>query len=257
MVACVTAWEAESAFAHVEINSLSATPISFTLQDSVFFIPQQPDSQLTGKDSLEKLVPYLDKVNADSEHELILLYMLLIMLATLFSEDLAAIGAGLMAAQGMIPFWPAATATVLGIYVGDYSLYAAGRILGDRIFKVPPFKWMVTKEQIYRAEAWFAKKGPAILVISRFIPGSRLPVYLSAGILKTSFWKFFFYFGVTTLFWTPVFVWLSVIAGNELLRFYEAYEHLALWIIVGVVLIFGVIVRIVLPKAKSKLEIED
>ncbi|WP_421774665.1 DedA family protein [Gracilimonas sp.] len=216
---------------------------------------QLSDTGNIKKDSLKKLVPYLDNVEADSENELLVLYMLLIILATFMSEDLACIGAGLMTAQGLIDFWPAAIAATAGIYIGDFTLYFAGRLMGNAIFNIPPFKWMVKKENVYSAEAWFQKKGPVILVLSRFIPGSRFPVYLSAGILKTGFWTFLLYFGLTALFWTPTFVWLSVFAGNELLLFYEAYEEYAVWAALAVFTFILVLLKYLIPVMKKKFEI--
>ena len=224
--------------------------------DTSLFKPEIPDSNKIEKDSLEKLVPYLDRVEANSGNQLMIIYMLLIMFSTLLSEDLACIGGGLMVANGMIAFWPAAFGALGGILIGDFTLYFAGRLLGTSIFGIPPFKWMVKEENVYSAEAWFERKGPIILVLSRFIPGSRFPVYLSAGILKTSFWKFVLYFGLTAVIWTPVFVWLSVFAGGELLTFYDAYEDYALWIIIGVALILIFALRYLFPKMKSKLKSE-
>lgn len=216
---------------------------------------QLSDSVKVSKDSLKKLVPYLDNVKANSENELIILYMLLIVFATFMSEDLACIGAGLMAAHGLIDFWPAAIAATSGIFIGDFTLYFAGRLTGNAIFNIPPFKWMVKKENVYSAEAWFQKKGPVILVLSRFIPGSRFPVYISAGILKTGFWTFLLYFGLTALLWTPTFVWLSVFAGNELLSFYEAYEDYAVWIALAVFVFILLLLKYIIPIAKRKFEI--
>jgi len=42
-------------------------------------------------------------------------------------------------------------------------------------------------ESIARAEQWFAKQGLLALVMSRAIPGSRLPLYVAAGALRFPF----------------------------------------------------------------------
>lgn len=202
------------------------------------FLFQPHDTSATSVDSLEKVVPYLDEVEAKSKNELLLIYMLMIAFSTFFSEDLAAIGAGLMVANGMIIFWPATIAVIAGIFMGDLSLYLAGRWLGKPVLKIAPLKWFISEESIEVSVKWFDIKGPYILFVSRFIPGSRMPVYLTAGILETGFWKFLLYFGGTVLLWTPIFVWLSVIAGNEILTIYETYDDYAVWIILGIVILF-------------------
>jgi membrane protein DedA with SNARE-associated domain len=202
------------------------------------------------KDSLNEIVPYLDDIEGGPEAEL--LYILLIVLTTLMSEDLACIGAGLMVAKGFIEFWPAALASIGGIFLGDFTLYAAGRLLGDSIFKVKPFSWLISEENVERSMTWFETKGPVIFVMSRFIPGSRFPVYLSAGLLNTKFWKFSLYFGLTVLIWTPIFVWLSVFAGNEILTYYEKYEDYAIWILLAALILLFVIYKYLLPLLTSR-----
>ncbi|MDR9415561.1 MAG: VTT domain-containing protein, partial [Gracilimonas sp.] len=128
----------------------------------------------------------------------------------------------------------------------------AGRILGSSIFNIAPFKWFIKKENIESVESWFEHKGPIILVISRFIPGSRFPVYLSAGLLKTSFWKFCLYFGLTALLWTPLFVWISVFAGNEILTYYDKYDDYAIWIMIASILVLFIVFKYLLPLLTSR-----
>jgi membrane protein DedA with SNARE-associated domain len=207
-------------------------------------LTQPADTSNIDDDSLEKLVPYLDEVEADTKNELVVIYMLLIAFSSFFSEDLAAIGAGLMSANGLIAFWPAAVGVIIGIFIGDFSLYFAGRWVGKPILKLAPFKWMVKEETLDASVKWFKTKGPYILFASRFIPGSRMPVYISAGILDTGFWTFLFYFGGTVLIWSPIFVWFSMIMGNELLSFYEAYDQYAIWVIVTAIPLFYALYKI-------------
>lgn len=163
------------------------------------------------------------------------------------SEDLACIGAGLMVAQGLLEFWPAAAAALTGIFVGDYGLYFAGRILGDSVFRTKPLSWIISEDTLESSTKWFENKGPIIMVISRFVPGSRLPVYLSAGMLKTGFWTFTLYFGVTAALWTPIFVWLSVIAGHEILAYYDHYDQYAIWVMLAVVVVLYLMYKYLLP----------
>lgn len=195
--------------------------------------------QSVAKDSLESLLPYLDEVEGESQQGVNTLYVIAIAVSSLISEDLAAIGAGLLAVNGIIPFWFATLGAILGILFGDYSLYFAGRYLGKPILRKAPIRWFIKEKSIDSSESWFDKKGPYILFLSRFIPGSRLPVYLTAGILGTGFWKFTLYFGVTALIWTPIFVWLSMLAGQEILYLYETYDQYAIPAILLIIILFA------------------
>src|SRR5699024_9723759 len=57
----------------------------------------------------------------------LLIILLIIILFTFISEDLACIGAGLLAARGLIDFWRATFACLTGIFIGNVGLYLAGR----------------------------------------------------------------------------------------------------------------------------------
>src|SRR5262249_13048040 len=111
----------------------------------------------------------------------------LIAAATLVSEDLTCIGAGVMAAQGRIDLGLAVFACFLGVFVGDLLLFLAGRRLGRPAVERAPLKWFIRSENVERASAWFSRRGGAVILASRFTPGMRLPTYFAAGLLRTSF----------------------------------------------------------------------
>ena len=178
---------------------------------------------------------------------LLILYMVLIALSTLISEDLACIGAGMMAARGIIGFFPAAAAAFMGIVVGDVLLFLAGRFIGRPALGKAPLKWLLTEEDIERSAEWFRVRGPAIILISRFLPGSRLPTYFSAGMLGSSLGTFMVYFGFAALLWTPALVGLSTVVGSRLLTYYPIFEQYAIWVAMATVGFLWLGVRVLVP----------
>jgi len=74
--------------------------------------------------SVNSLVAQLENYAAQSTNQLAIL--IAIALATLVSEDLACITAGLLAAKSIISIPAAVTASALGIYFGDILLYLTG-----------------------------------------------------------------------------------------------------------------------------------
>ncbi len=179
------------------------------------------------------------------------LVVLLILIATttFLSEDLAAIGAGLLVARGSLDFDAALMATFAGIFTGDIGLYVAGRVLGARIVSLPPFSWFIRKEQLERGKAWFKKEGAKVVLISRVIPGSRFPTYVAAGVVKAPFWKFAGLFFIGTVVWTPIIVGVSTIMGNQILSAWAVYESYALWVFWGLVLFVYGIFHVGIPLA--------
>jgi membrane protein DedA with SNARE-associated domain len=136
---------------------------------------------------------------------------LLIAVATFASEDLTCISTGALIAAGKIGWIPGVLACLIGIYVGDLLLYFAGRMFGR-----PLLRRFVVGEKLERASQWLAERGARVVVLSRFTPGLRLPTYVAAGLLKTRFWTFSFYFLMAAVLWTPVLVGAAALLGKQL-----------------------------------------
>lgn len=136
-------------------------------------------------------------------------------LATLVSEDLACITAGLLVAQGRMGFFAATLGCFLGIFLGDLGLLALGRWVGRPLLRAPPLRWWVSEAAVDRASAWYVRNGASVIFTSRFMPGARLPLYLAAGLLKTPAWRFAGLFAVAAGVWTPLLVGGSALVGER------------------------------------------
>lgn len=148
----------------------------------------------------------------------VIIFFLIIALATFISEDLTLLSAGALAGQGQISLGLAVFACFVGIFVGDMMLYLAGRIFGRRAVRRRPLSWFVSESAIERATKWLAKNGMRTVFFSRVTPGLRLPIYFSAGVLKTDFLSFALFFALAAAVWTPLVVvpiaWLSESASG-------------------------------------------
>ena len=145
----------------------------------------------------------------------LLIVFLLLVFAAYLSEDLTCITAGLLIAQGRLDFSVAVAACYIGILSSDFGLAWLARILGRPALKLPPFKWWVSEAAIEEASAWLRRRALVVVLISRFLPGSRLPTCLAAGILRTSLLRFCMYFALAVAIWTPAFVGMNALLGRE------------------------------------------
>ncbi len=170
---------------------------------------------------------------------------ILLSVATLVSEDLACITAGVMVSQGRVSFILASAACLFGIFFGDLLLFGAGRVLGRAAIRKAPLKWFIKPEDIERASLWLTRRGPAVIFASRFVPGMRLPTYFAAGALNTSFWRFTIYFFLACLIWTPLLVAISSVFGEGIARYLPAGGSDFLPLAIAVLLAF-VVVRLAL-----------
>jgi membrane protein DedA with SNARE-associated domain len=154
-------------------------------------------------------------------------------LATLVSEDLACIAAGLLVAAGKLAFGPAVAACFAGIFAGDLLLVLAGRTLGRGVLTRWPLRGRVSAEAVTRAERWFERRGAWVILASRFMPGTRLPTYVAAGVLRVSWLKFTGWFALACALWTPLLVGGAALAGDVVLGWFSVWTRAVVWLVVA------------------------
>jgi membrane protein DedA with SNARE-associated domain/pimeloyl-ACP methyl ester carboxylesterase len=164
--------------------------------------------------------------------------LVLLMVATLVSEDLACIAAGLLVAAGKLTFGPAVTACFAGIFIGDLLLVLAGRALGRRVLTRWPLRGRVSNESVARAERWFARRGAWVVLASRFMPGTRLPTYVAAGVLRMPWGKFALWFALACALWTPLLVGAAALAGNAVLGWFQVWTQAVGWMIAAGIVVW-------------------
>ncbi|MBC8327723.1 MAG: alpha/beta fold hydrolase [Planctomycetes bacterium] len=177
----------------------------------------------------------------------LLVAVLLIALATLISEDLTCIAAGLLVSQGRIGFAAGCTGCFLGILFGDVLLYVLGRALGRKALAKAPMRWWIRPAAVERASAYFRRQGWRVVIVCRFLPGFRVPTYFAAGALKTHFGWFLLYFVVAVAAWTPVLVGVSAWIGEGIADALNLVERYALPAMGGIALFLLLLLKLLVP----------
>lgn len=168
-------------------------------------------------------------------------------LAMQSSEDLTCIAAGILVSDGFIGFWWAVLGCFLGILLGDVGLYLIGRVFGRTALK---WKWMRRILPEYRVAHWargFEKRGFGLIVLSRFVPGSRVPIYFAAGMLRMPFVRFFLYLNFAAALWTPALVGISAWLGHQFLQWFEAHRTLAAFGLIAAVIVLYLVIHKGIP----------
>ena len=106
-----------------------------------------------------------------------------LMFATLVSEDLACLAAGVLIREGRMSAAACAGACAAGIVIGDFGLWSAGRAL-----RALARRWTAARRWMERLPLddlgrRLENRAATTILASRFLPGSRLPLYLGAGLL--------------------------------------------------------------------------
>lgn len=142
-------------------------------------------------------------------------------LATFASEDLACIGGGLLAARGAVSLGAATLGALLGIFVGDFFIYLAGRVFGRSALEMPVLRRLASPEKLERCSRWFERRGIWLIVMTRFLPGSRVPTYFAAGVVGVGAARFAGALLVAAAVWTPLLVGAAYLLGDAVWDFLE------------------------------------
>ncbi|GAB4231376.1 MAG: hypothetical protein Kow00109_03500 [Acidobacteriota bacterium] len=156
-------------------------------------------------------------------------------LGTLILEDPTTITCGLLVADGRLGFWVAFLGLSIGIAAGDAALYWVGRTVGST----------------GRMRRWLRRRGGdrirdllernlvVAILLSRFLPGMRLPAYVGAGLLQASWTRFIAVVVGASILWTLILLTLTMKFGQLVL---PALGDLR-WPFLGAVLVVLVLAR--------------
>jgi membrane protein DedA with SNARE-associated domain len=168
-------------------------------------------------------------------------HALLIFGLTFVLEDVAVLGAALLVVNSMVSLPWAAGSSFAGIWLGDLGLYFLALRLGRPVLQRPWFQRFVGKNiDLRKSEGWFQSHGTLAILISRMIPGTRLPTYLAAGLLKVPASRFLLVTAgacvvwVSGLFWFSYHIGMMAISGFQMFRS-EAAKLLACALLAGLV----------------------
>lgn len=98
--------------------------------------------------------------------------------------------AGSFVAEGALAFVPAVLAATAGSLAGALLLYALARLGGRPLILRYGRLLRVREEQLDRADRWFDRRGDAIVLVGRLVPGARSVVSIPAGFAEMPLGRF-------------------------------------------------------------------
>jgi membrane protein DedA with SNARE-associated domain len=145
-----------------------------------------------------------------------------IILATFVSEDVTMVSVGLLINAHRINWLVGLVACFVGIFVGDLGLWMIGSLLSRGLLR---WGWLNRRFDSWRTVELtdlFNRQGGWAILASRFLPGTRVPLYVTAGAIGGTGFRFAKWTALAALLWTPVAVigtaWVgeSVIGSSTL-----------------------------------------
>lgn len=144
---------------------------------------------------------------------------------------------GYLVSQGILNYWEAVLAGLLGGTLGSTVAFLVGSY-GGRPFILKYGRYFLIREQdIRRADDLFSRYGTKIVFWARFMPVVRTFISLPAGIARMDFPRFLIYTIAGSIPWTLVFVYAGVKMGDNWAYIRSIFEKFDVFIILALVAI--------------------
>ncbi len=163
-----------------------------------------------------------------------------IVLATFILEDAATVLAAMQAQSGALSVPLALGSLYVGIVLGDLGLYGLGRLAA----MVPLVQRLLPPRRTEVVRAWLTGRVFRVVLISRFLPGVRLPTYTTCGYLRADLRQFALATGLATLVWTSGLFAVSYRIGDVLMAHFGVWRWAGAAGMVVFMLLAGRVVRL-------------
>jgi membrane protein DedA with SNARE-associated domain len=105
-------------------------------------------------------------------------------------------------------------AGALGAYAGDLVMYAMCRAGGESLAR--RLRWLRDEERLAHMQERLKDSQVPVLLVSRLLPGGRVPVLLAAGFLGLGWRTFIASNGPACALWSIVYASIGVLGGSVL-----------------------------------------
>ena len=172
-------------------------------------------------------------------------------------EDVILVTGGILASQNIIDPFVCFIVCMLGVMVGDCSIYFLGHKYFSQIRRMGFVKRILSEERDLKVKKYFHRFGDWIIFIARFLPGLRMPVFLTVGSYHIPFWKFFCLDFFAALISVPVWIWVGFFFGSNMDAL-EKYFRRAQFSVYGLaLLLIGGIVAYYYFKRKTQQKLDE
>lgn len=117
--------------------------------------------------------------------------------------------------QGDMHLIWAIIAGTIGGTTGPLTLYALGYYGGRPLIKKYGKYFFIKEKEMQKAEIFFAKHGPSVAFLGRFVPGIRTLISIPCGVAKMKIWQFSIYTFLAMLPVTSLYIYMGMKLGEH------------------------------------------
>jgi membrane protein DedA with SNARE-associated domain len=156
-------------------------------------------------------------------------------------EDIALLGGGFACYQGYARVLPMILVAMFAVLSGDLFIFYLGHRWASNLLEHRMTRKLATPDRVAKLKVKFHEHQLKTIFIGRFLPGVRALVFLTAGAMKISVWKFLLMNGLAAAISIPVFVILGYVFGksyDKLTSHVADIKHIAIFVLIGIAIMW-------------------
>ena len=153
-----------------------------------------------------------------------------------------------------VDFLPMLIFSTIGSTLGFMTMFWFGRNIGHKIIEQRRFKF-ITPETIEKPRLWFDKYGYWVIVVNRFLSGTRAVISFLAGLSDLKYINSIIYCTISSIIWNFIILYLGMTFSEnwrEVDKFLDIYGKIVMVIIILVALYF--VIRYFINKKKNSVQ---
>ena len=155
-------------------------------------------------------------------------------------SDVMIVLGGALVGLGCVGFAEALLSATAGSVTGFMLMYKIGDWFGDHILEQGKISF-IRVETVHKVEEWFRKYGYWVVVVNRFLSGTRAIVSFIAGMSEMSFSLTILLCAVSALVWNAILVTSGYILGQnwqEIEVYLSTYSQIVTGLVIILVIAF-------------------
>lgn len=165
-------------------------------------------------------------------------------------EDVVLVTGGMLASRHVVDLLATNVLCLIGVLAGDGTVFCIGYRLGPKLKQTKFYQSILHSDREEKVARWFKNYGDRVIFFARFTPGLRMPLFLTAGMYRISFWKFLLLDGLAALISVPLWIWVGYFFGSNLELLEAKMKQFQMGIYFLLALVLVLIVGSVLMKKK-------
>lgn len=149
---------------------------------------------------------------------------------------------GFLAAVGDLRARWVFAATWVGNVASALAMYRLGHRYGRRFLDRPWGRRVLNVHQLQRMQSFYDRWGTPAIFFTRFLPGLRSAVPVSAGMAGQGFWSVALPIAAASAIWYGALVWAGDFAGHNLTAVLATIRRVNAWLVVPALLVAGALV---------------